>query len=130
MRKLIAGTILAAVALAGAAAPAAAQSSSKPPSSFPDADGDGATSLTDLVGVWEWRFSRMDKDKDGFLTEEERKDKKTGAVRIIAADADRDQKVSIEEIRAFAAVQLKRMDKNGDGKIDAAERRMEIAKKR
>lgn len=110
-----------------AALPAAAQS---PPLQLQqlDADGDGTVSRREFEIARAADFRRLDRDRDGALTEAEfLGDQEAGparnrrAERYAEIDADGDGLVREDEYFAFGRRQFTAFDANGDGRVTPAE---------
>ena len=126
MRKLFlaaafAGTMTGAAALAGQAAPPAqgAPGGRGGMMMRADTNGDGKVSLAEFTAVMDQRFTRLDKNGDGFITADEMSDmpNRGPGGGVMAADADHDGKVSHAEFTALAAARFAKLDANGDGQI-------------
>ena len=100
-----------------------------------DIDGDGLVSRQEFEQRAAERFTRLDRDRDGFLSREELRGARAGAPRgpggppgvaLAAADTDGDGALSLAEIQAvrpeFSAERFAEVDKNHDGLITADER--------
>lgn len=107
-----------------------------------DADGNGEVTLDELKAhaakMAETRFKKMDRNKDGVISEKDRPQPKPEAkpqaqanrekmrAKMKAADTDKDGKVSREEARAgmpkMTDEQFKKLDRNGDGYLCPADR--------
>lgn len=107
-----------------------------------DTDGNGEVTLDELkahaVKTAEARFKKLDRNKDGVISEKDRPQPKPEAkpqaqanrekmrAKMKAADTDKDGKVSREEARAgmpkMTDEQFKKMDRNGDGYLCPADR--------
>jgi Ca2+-binding EF-hand superfamily protein len=108
---------LGATALAGTAMAQQGAAPSAPRTMKADANGDGALSRAEFMAQAEARFARLDADKNGLLTREERKtaraamrsargERRTdrmgggGGARMLASfDSDRDGRVSLAEFQ-------------------------------
>lgn len=85
-----------------------------------DTNGDGVITRQEFMAASDARFARMDANKDGKLTADERQGRRGGRMGA-TADANGDGVVTLEEQRAQAARTFDRLDRNKDGKIDASE---------
>ena len=126
MRKLFlaaafAGTMTGAAALAGQAAPAGQDAPGGRGGMMMRADtnGDGKISQAEFTAMMDQRFTRMDKNGDGFITADELGDMagRGPGGGVMAADTDHDGKVSHAEFTALAAARFTKLDANGDGQI-------------
>jgi Ca2+-binding EF-hand superfamily protein len=129
MRKLFlaaafAGTMTAAAAFAGQAAPTGQPGQGGPGGRGgmmmrADTNGDGKISRAEFTAMMEQRFTRLDKNGDGFITADEVSDmpNRGPGGGVMAADADHDGKVSHAEFTALAATRFAKLDANGDGQI-------------
>lgn len=143
MKKLIVSAALAATMLtAGAALAQDAPRQRFDPLAQADADKDGAISKAELLASVDQRFAKVDKNKDGKITADEREamgkgmrgrmakramkrrgmDGEMGGRMMGRADADGDGTVTLAEQRAQAERNFGFMDANKDGRIDQAER--------
>lgn len=130
MKTIIAAAALGATAITGIAV---AQTSSSPQSARAlrgDSNGDGSLSRAEFVAKAEQRFARMDANRDGRVTREERREIRGGkhrggkgmrGGRFQRMDADRDGRVSRAEAFARPTRMFDRADTNRDGYIDQAE---------
>jgi Ca2+-binding EF-hand superfamily protein len=97
-----------------------------------DKNNDGKISAAELNQSLAARFVKMDTNKDGFLSKEDRKQigkkgkkagKKAGkrgakmAKRMNRLDTNKDGKISAVEFQAVGPAMFKKLDKNGDGVI-------------
>ena len=92
-----------------------------------DANGDGRLELQEYLATRSDRFKRLDLDQDGFLTSADKE--KAGVLtrvlayakggkgiqRLQAMDADKDDKVSLEEYLASGKARFEAIDANRDG---------------
>lgn len=85
-----------------------------------DTNGDGMISKAEATARASARFDAMDKNKDGFLTADERAG--PGARLLDRADANGDAKISRAEYLALADKSFARIDANGDGQLSKSER--------
>ncbi len=85
-----------------------------------DTNGDGVITRQEFMAASDARFARMDANKDGKLTADERQGRRGGRMGA-TADANGDGVVTLDEQRAQAARTFDRLDRNKDGKIDASE---------
>ncbi len=83
-----------------------------------DTDGDGIVTRAEALAQADAMFARMDADKDGTVTAEERQ-------AAMAARGSRrpggEGGLTATRMREMAGRRFDRMDANGDGKLDAAE---------
>jgi len=153
LKSLTAATLMGAVALGGLAqaqtAPAPRPAPVQPMKA--DADGDGRITRAEFLARAEARFARLDTNRDGVVTREERRAGKTqkrhrgagamggpfipaqeaappraGGPRgpgggLARMDADGDGRVTRAEFDAASAARFDRMDTNRDGRVDATE---------
>jgi hypothetical protein len=126
MRKLFlaaafAGTMTGAAALAGQAAPAGQEAPGGRGGMMMRADtnGDGKISQAEFTAMMDQRFTRLDKNGDGFITADELGDMagRGPGGGVMAADTDHDGKVSHAEYTAQATARFARFDANHDGQI-------------
>lgn len=124
-----AGSMTGAAALAGQAAPADQGAPGAPAGRGAgmmmraDTNGDGKVSQAEFSTLMDQRFTRLDKNGDGFVTADEVGDmagRRPGGG-VMAADADHDGKVSHAEYAALATARFARFDTNGDGQITSDE---------
>lgn len=121
MKKLILGAAIAAGAVMLPGVAAAQDGSAMMAAMFPDPNGDGVTTKTELLDASAARFVQLDADKDGKLSEAERSAAPGGRM-LARADADNDGFVTTGELTIAASMRFDRVDANHDGKIDAAEK--------
>jgi len=103
-----------------------------------DADHDGKLTLDEARNLLQRRFARIDADGDGSLTLEEylyglpknRTDEaKRWTGRFTAMDADRDQRVTLQEEIAFVQRVIRNTDANHDGVLTREEFEAAISRK-
>ncbi|MET0307187.1 MAG: ca2+ sensor protein [Sphingomonas sp.] len=122
MKKLIVAGTLAATLLTGSAY-ARQDGQRRDPLARADANGDGIVTREEFLADVDARFAKLDLNKDGKITPDERPEKGGMADRMISrADANGDGVITLEEQRAQALQRFDRIDTNHDGKIDQAER--------
>ena len=82
-----------------------------------DTDKDGKISLEEMTTTGKERFSKKDKNQDGFLQKDEleSKKKKDSDKRFIKLDADKDGQVTMEEWLVPIEENFKKADGNNDG---------------
>ena len=132
MRKIIAAALLGTSLLAGAAfaaqqAPAPApqdRMSGGNPLKLADANGDGAVTKAEMLADVDARFARLDPNKDGKISKDERPGDGAGrgGRMMTRIDTDGDGAISLDEQRAQATRRFERVDANKDGTLDQAER--------
>lgn len=89
----------------------------------PQTNGDGVVTKTEFLADADARFAKLDANKDGKITKDERPgDGERGSRMLGRLDADGDGAISQAEQRAQAERRFARIDTNRDGKLDQAER--------
>jgi hypothetical protein len=124
MKKTLAAALLGATLLAGNAA---AAPQDRPMGggmlTMSDPDGDGVVTRSEFLVDVDARFARLDVNKDGKISKDERPggEDGRGARRMSRIDTDNDGAISLDEQHAQANRRFDRLDTNADGKIDKAE---------
>jgi hypothetical protein len=147
MNKTFAAALLGATLLAGTAYAAQQSPSTAPaeramrgdPLTHADANGDGVVTKSEMVADSDARFAKLDVNKDGKISADERQavkerrserggkriGRRGGAMgeRMLGRiDTDKDGMISLEEQRVQATRRFDRVDANHDGRLDQAER--------
>ncbi|MEP7004493.1 MAG: EF-hand domain-containing protein [Sphingomonas bacterium] len=120
-----AGSMTSAAALAGQTAPAEQGAPGAPAGRGggmmmrADTNGDGKVSQAEFTAMMDQRFTRLDKNGDGFIAADEVSDmpNRGPGGGVMAADADHDGKVSHAEFTTMATARFAKFDMNGDGQI-------------
>ncbi len=129
MKKTLAAALLGATLLTGSAV---AQDAPTPPQDRPmprdplakaDADGDGIVTRDEVLADAAARFAKLDANKDGKVTPEERDAAREGRMGRRGGPGGRmTGDMTLADMQAQAARRFDRVDTNHDGKIDQAER--------
>ncbi|MEZ0242433.1 MAG: EF-hand domain-containing protein [Sphingomonas sp.] len=121
MKKMILATAFAAGATLLPSTAYAQDGAAMMAAMFPDPNGDGVTTKAEMQDASGARFTQLDADKDGKLSEAERSAAPGGRM-LARADTDGDGAVTRAELAAAVSTRFDRVDANHDGKIDAAEK--------
>lgn len=81
-----------------------------------DTNGDANVTFEEYNAVFADQFKRIDKNRDGILSEKEFNHKA-----FTSADANKDGSVDADEYRSMRARQFKQLDTNGDGSLTVDE---------
>ncbi|MGC4095059.1 MAG: EF-hand domain-containing protein [Polyangiaceae bacterium] len=87
-----------------------------------DTNGDGKVTLDEMRAGAKERFTQLDTDKNGVLSQAEISKAPHGGRMIEHADANKDGQVTAAESQAAVDAFFKKLDKNNDGVLTAEER--------
>ena len=123
MTKTLAAALLGATLLAGSATAAPQDRPGGNMLTMSDTDGDGAVTKSEFLADVDARFARLDANKDGKISKDERPGNGDGrgARMMSRIDTNDDGAISLDEQHAQASRRFDRLDTNADGKIDKAE---------
>ena len=125
MKKILTSALLGATLLAGSAIAAPQDQPMRGDMlAKADANGDGTITNAEFLADVDARFARLDGNKDGKISKEERPGagEGRGGRMMSRIDTNDDGTISLDEQRAQANKRFERLDTNNDGKLDQAER--------
>ncbi len=123
MKKTLSAALLGATLFAGNAIAAPQDRPGGDLLTMSDTDGNGVVTKAEFLADVEARFAKLDANKDGKISKEERPGggEGRGGRRMGRIDTDKDGAISLDEQRAQANRRFDRLDANSDGKVDRAE---------
>jgi len=123
MKKTLAAALLGATLFAGSAVAAPQDRPMEDLLTMSDTNGDGVVTEAEFLADVDARFAKLDADKDGKISKQERPGdaEGRGGRMMRRIDTNNDGAISLDEQRAQANRRFDRLDANADGKVDKAE---------